>query len=86
MDHITSIKYYFITAYIDRFTIETPTEEEIQRQKRYEFYRIIILPWPRYTTAAEEAVQSRDLTAKSYGELIEGSKYLAQFNQLLIET
>ena len=70
------LKCHFCVAYMDRFTIEAPTEEEIQLQKRYEFYRIIILPWPRYTTAAAEALQSKDLTAKSYGELIEGSKYL----------
>ena len=59
----------------DRFSLEHPTEEEKAQQKGYEFYRIIILPWPRYTQAADEATQKKDITATSHGEFIEGKIY-----------
>ena len=67
---------FYVTVYEDRFSLENPTEEENAQQKRYEFYRIIIIPWPRYTQAAKDVLQKKDLTAKSYGELVEGKIYL----------
>ena len=41
----------------------------------HKLYRIIIGPSPGYTEAAEQFPEQKDLTAKSYGELVEGSKY-----------
>ena len=61
------------SAFKDRFTLEEPTKEEMELQKRYEFYRILIIPTPRYTKAAQNLLEKKELTANKTGELIEGS-------------
>ena len=53
--------------------MEEPTKEEMKLQKRYEFYRILIIPAPRYTQAAQNVLQKKELTANKNGELIEGN-------------
>ncbi len=65
-------KYRYVTAPKDRFTLKNPSKEEKERQKGYEFYRIIIIPSPRYTQAAHNVIENKDLSANKYGELIEG--------------
>ena len=62
-----------LTAPNDRFTLENPNEEEKALQERYEFYRIIIMQSPRYTKAAYDVLEKKELTANKYGEIIEGT-------------
>ena len=73
--------FNLIPAFTDQYTIENPSKEEIMLQKLYEFYRIIILPWPRYTQAAQLAVKDKDLTTQKRGELIEGKIVYYMFNK-----
>ena len=65
--------FFLYLAFKDRFTLEEPTKEEMKLQKRYEFYRILIIPAPRYTQAAQNVLQKKELTANKNGELIEGN-------------
>ena len=46
----------------------------MELQKRYEFYRILIIPTPRYTQAAQNLLEKKELTANKTGELIEGKR------------
>ena len=73
-------------AFKDRFSLEKPTEEERKLQKRYEFYRILIIPTPRYTQATQNVLQKKELTANKNGELIEGNVVKIKQQQKLIKS
>ena len=63
-----------LTAFKDRFTLEEPNAEETKLETKYKYYRILIIPTPRYTQAAQNVLEKGELTADKTGELIEGNK------------
>ena len=63
-----------LSAFKDRFTLEEPTEEEMKLENKYKYYRILIIPTPRYTQAAQNVLEKKELTADKTGELIEGNQ------------
>ena len=68
---------------MDRFAVEKPTKEEKLMQEKYDFYRIIIIPYPRYTIAAQESLDNKDISRSPQGELIEGIPFTDCINILL---
>ena len=43
-------------------------------ENKYKYYRILIIPTPRYTQAAQNVLEKKELTADKTGELIEGNQ------------